>query len=102
MDTIQTSIKVQKKSISSVILYILLSFLLAQIYFVLVTVGLSVGLGTVILWIGLPLLIGTFAMIRGIGAIERSLAREMLGVSIAESRPQRSEQGIWRSGLANL
>ncbi|MBV9228767.1 MAG: sensor domain-containing protein, partial [Chloroflexi bacterium] len=38
----------------------------------------------------------------GIGAIERSLAREMLGITIAEPRPNRSTQGIWRSGLANL
>ncbi len=94
--------KSQGKHIASVILYLNLSFLLGLIYFILIVTALSVGLGTFIIWIGLPLLIGTFAMIRGIGAIERSLARELLGVYIPEPRPRGGERGIWRQGLANL
>jgi hypothetical protein len=98
----ETGIQNRKKSTAGIIVYLLLSFLLGLIYFILTVVGLSVGLGTAIIWVGVLLLVGTFGMIRGIGAIERSLAREMLGVAIAEPRPRRNERGLWRQAVENM
>lgn len=98
----QVNTNIQKTPISSFLIFIFLSFLLSLIFFILTIVGLSVGLGTLILWIGLPLLVGTFAMIRGIGSIERSLVRELLGVTIAQPRQSQGSQGIWRASLVSM
>jgi hypothetical protein len=102
MNTAPINTKDQKKPLASIILYHLLSFPLAILYFVLTVTGLSLGAGTLIIWVGLPILIGSFAMIRGFGGIERSLARGMLGISIAEPRPDPNEKGSWGSALASL
>lgn len=96
MNIMQTRTEAQTKSTARMFFFMLLSFPLGLIFFVAVAVGLSVGLGTLVVWIGLPLLIGTLAMARGIGAIERSLARELLGVSFTEPRPRPGTQGILR------
>ncbi len=60
------------------IVYLLLSMPLGILYFVIIDVGFSVGLGTLILWIGLPILLGTFVAIRGMAAIERRLVVTLL------------------------
>ncbi len=60
------------------IVYLLLSMPLGILYFVLIDVGFSVGLGTLIIWIGLPILLGTFIAIRGMAALERRLVVTLL------------------------
>jgi hypothetical protein len=67
---------------------------LGILYFVLIDVGFSVGLGTLILWIGLPILLGTFIAIRGMAALERRLVVTLLHYplrtrerSYSETRP---------------
>ena len=72
--------------------YLLLSFPLGLIYFILLIVGLSVGLGTLIIWIGAFVLLGTFLLVRGFTAIERKLARVLLRTTIPPRRPQASLQ----------
>jgi hypothetical protein len=93
---------IQKKPTVNFILYMFLSFFLSLIFFVLMIVGLALGVSTFILWIGVPLLIGSFAMIRGMGTIERSLVRELLGVSIAGHPRNQQGQGLWKSLAASI
>jgi hypothetical protein len=50
---------------------VLLGFPLSIVAFVLVVTGLSVGVGTLIIWIGLPLLVLTLLVARGFAAVER-------------------------------
>ncbi len=64
------------------VVYLLLSFPLGIIYFVLTVVGLSVGIGTLIIWVGAFVLLATFLMIRGLTAIERKLAAGLLQTTI--------------------
>ena len=71
----------QQRTVSN-ILYLLLSFPLGLIYFVLVIVGLSVGVSTIIIWVGIPILLLTMLVIRGIAALERDLAVGLLHVEI--------------------
>ncbi|GCE18348.1 sensor domain-containing protein [Dictyobacter kobayashii] len=61
-------------------LYLLLSFPLGLIYFILMIVGLSVGLGTIVVWIGLPILLLTLLGIRGVAIIERDMAASLLHI----------------------
>lgn len=69
------------------IFYLLLSFPLGLIYFVFLIVGLSLGLGTLIIWIGAFILLGTFLAVRGFTKMERELAGSMLRTSIPPRRP---------------
>ena len=58
--------------------YLLLSFPLGIIYFVSMITGLSVGIGTLIIWVGFFVLLGTFLLARGFGSMERGLVSSML------------------------
>jgi len=64
------------------LLYLLLGFPMAIAYFVFLVAGLSMGLGLLVVYIGIPILIGVLEVVRGLGALERLLARAMLDVSI--------------------
>ncbi|HLJ35872.1 MAG TPA: sensor domain-containing protein [Ktedonobacteraceae bacterium] len=66
--------------------YLLLSFPLGTFYFVFLVTMLSLGLSTVIVWVGLPILVLTYFAMRGLAALERELARHMLHVEIADAR----------------
>ncbi|GCE04501.1 sensor domain-containing protein [Dictyobacter aurantiacus] len=74
-------------------LYLLLSFPLGIIYFVILVVGLSVGLGTVIVWIGLPILLLTLLAIRGIAIMERDLAANLLQMPMPYIPPRQPVEG---------
>ncbi len=67
-----------KNTTAGSIVYLLLSMPMGILYFVITVVGLSVGLGTLVIWIGLPILFGTFVAIRGMAAIERQLVVTLL------------------------
>jgi len=64
------------------LLYLLLGFPLGIAYFVFLTVGLSLGAGLLITFVGVPILIGVFFACLGLGAFERSMAQAMLHLSI--------------------
>ncbi len=72
------------------IFYLLLSFPLGLIYFVFLVVFLSLGLGTLIIWIGAFILLMTFMAVRGFTAMERHLTVSMLRTSIPDRRPRYS------------
>ncbi|HEX6477417.1 MAG TPA: sensor domain-containing protein [Ktedonobacteraceae bacterium] len=71
----------QKRSTAGNIAFLLLSFPLGLFYFLLTVIGLAVGVSTLVIWIGLPVLFATLVAIRGMAAIERSMASSLLRVS---------------------
>src|SRR5271154_6650335 len=62
--------------------YLLLAFPLGIAYFVFLITGLSLAGGLLIIFVGVPILIGVFLGCLGLGAFERVMARGMLHVSI--------------------
>src|SRR5438270_7037849 len=53
----------QKSTTIGNIAFLLLSFPLGLLYFLLMVIGLAVGVSTLILWIGLPILFATLVLI---------------------------------------
>jgi signal transduction histidine kinase len=51
--------------------YVLIGFPLSIAAFVVVVTGLAVGVGTLVIWVGLPLLVLTLLVARGFAAVER-------------------------------
>jgi len=68
----------RKPTTAGNIVYLLLSFPMGLIYFLITVFGLSIGLSTLVLWIGLPVLFGTFFAIRGMAELERRLVVSLL------------------------
>lgn len=64
------------------VVYLALSFPLGVLYFVLIVAGLSAGIGTLIVWVGFFVLLGTMLVIRGCAKLERAMARKLLKTSI--------------------
>ena len=63
--------------------YLLLAFPLSLIYFVILVTGIAVGSATLIVWIGVPILLGMMALWWQIATFERLLAIHWLKVPIA-------------------
>src|SRR5690348_17794684 len=59
--------------------YVLLGFPLGLITLVLCVTGFAVGVGTAIIWIGLPILVASLAMSRGFAILERARIGPVLG-----------------------
>lgn len=70
-----------KNTTAGNIAYLLLSFPLGLCYFILIVTGLALGTGTIVIWIGLPILFITLLMVRGMATIERRLAACLLHVT---------------------
>ena len=64
------------------LLYLILTLPLGVLYFVFLVTGLSAGIGTLIVWIGAFVLLGTFLGVKGFTGLERKLARGLLRISI--------------------
>ncbi|MGY1749955.1 sensor histidine kinase [Modestobacter sp. SYSU DS0511] len=62
--------------------YVLLAFPLSLLAFVLVVTGLTVGVGLLVIWVGVPLLVGTVYTARGFAALERSRLPGVLGRAV--------------------
>ena len=71
----------QKRTTAGNITFLLLSFPLGLFYFLLTVIGLAVGVSTLVIWIGLPVLFVTFMIIRGMAEIERRMATSLSHVS---------------------
>ncbi|MBC8091049.1 MAG: sensor domain-containing protein, partial [Pseudonocardia sp.] len=59
--------------------YLLAGLPLGIVAFVVAVTGFSVGVGTLVVWVGLPVLVGTLVAARGLAAAERSLAEYATG-----------------------
>ncbi|WP_327050877.1 sensor domain-containing protein [Halomicrococcus gelatinilyticus] len=64
------------------LLYLALAFPLGLLYFVLLSVGLSLGVGLAITVVGVPLFLAVLALATGLAAVERELTALLLGVDI--------------------
>ena len=65
------------------LLYLLLAFPLGVVYFVGFVTGTAVGLGLLVTWVGLPILLVTLAAAAAAAGIEAQLARRLVGVDAA-------------------
>ncbi|MBM7169462.1 sensor domain-containing protein [Streptomyces sp. G44] len=73
--------------------YALLSLPIGIVSFVLAVTMLSLGAGLLITFIGVPILAGALACCRGVGALERTRARSLLGLDVAPPEPLRPKGG---------
>jgi len=78
-------------------LFLLLSFGLGLAWFISLVTLLAVGFGTVVVWIGIPILAATFALAIWGAQLERSRIRVFLGADIASPYRYLPESGRpWR------
>lgn len=85
------------------LLYLLAAFPLGILYFVTLITGLSFGVGTLIIWIGVPALLLTMILWELFAHMERSLVRNWLGVSVPYVKDPRLASLSWtRQLLARL
>lgn len=78
------------------LIYLLLAFPLSVVYFVFLVTGLSVGIGTLIIWIGIPVLLAVLAASWGLAFIERMLAEVLLREDLPpRSREEDADQSAW-------
>jgi hypothetical protein len=82
------------------LLFLALAFPTGLAYFVFLAVGLPLGLGLAIVWIGLPILALVLALSFGLAALERQLAIRLLGAEVPPMlpapAPSPSEVSVWR------
>ena len=87
----------QKQSIAGSFTFLLLSLPFGLLYFVATITLLSLGLGTLVIWIGLPIILLTMLLIHGFALLERSMAHSLLGITFPEQRAQPvSEASLWQ------
>ncbi|MEU6296528.1 sensor histidine kinase [Streptomyces erythrochromogenes] len=88
--------------------YLLVGLPLSILYFSLAITGVSLGAGLLVTFLGVPVLAGTLAMGRGIGRLERTRVRALLGADVIEPAPIRAKKSgplaamgaVLRSGSA--
>ncbi|MGL5004499.1 MAG: sensor domain-containing protein [Casimicrobium sp.] len=78
--------------------YLLIGFPLGIGYFVLLLTGLATGLGLLIVWVGIPILLACVGLVWLVGKIELGTAKLVLGETledheIARDRPNQSSSG---------
>jgi signal transduction histidine kinase len=77
--------------------YLLLAPFIGFASFLLLTVGLPLGVSLVVVWVGVPLLLGLLAAARAIGAFDRRLVGLLLGAEIDPPAALRNAEGsLWR------
>ena len=89
------------------LLFLGLAFPLGLLYFVFLIVGLSLGFGLLILWIGVPVLALVMAGSWLFAAMERQLAIHLLGAKVPPMSPQSASSSapagnLWRRLTAVL
>ncbi len=77
------------------LLYLLLAFPLGIAYFIFLIFGMSLGGGLLVIFIGVPILIGVLLACLGLGAFERLMARSMLHLSIPSPPDLAYGPGLW-------
>ncbi len=69
------------------VLYLLVGLAFGILWFVLLVTLYSVGIGTIIVWVGVLVIVGTQALLRPIGVIERAQVRRWLGHRVPAPAP---------------
>ncbi|HVV14453.1 sensor histidine kinase [Amycolatopsis sp.] len=86
------------------IVYLIAGLALRLVEFVLTVTFLLVGIGTVVIWVGIPLLMFTTSMVRGFGDLERRFARRLLDTPLPDADRLASEGPLlrrWRYRLVD-
>ncbi|GGL58495.1 sensor domain-containing protein [Planomonospora parontospora] len=73
--------------------YLLLGFPLAIVAFCLMAIGFSLGVGTVAIWVGVPILGASLMLARGFADLERRMLPEVLGHPVARPRYRPTPRG---------
>ncbi len=84
--------------------YLFLSFLLGLVWFVMLVTLISLSVGLVVVWVGVPLFALTMVAWRGGAMLERLAVNAAFGVEIASPYRPTSEQGLmrkWRTMLGD-
>lgn len=79
------------KSLVGAIAFLFLSFPLGLLYFLVVIIGFSVGVGTLVVWVGLPILFITLILVRGMAEVERRMIGGLLGMPLSYQFSKRAE-----------
>ncbi|MEH0404695.1 sensor domain-containing protein [Streptomyces sp. B21-089] len=74
--------------------YVLLSMPISVVLFCFAVTMVSLGLGMLITFLGIPILAAGLAMCRGFGAVERARARALLRLDVADPAPIRGKGGL--------
>ncbi|WP_037348467.1 sensor histidine kinase, partial [Sciscionella sediminilitoris] len=83
--------------------FLLLNFPVRLVMFILLIVGLTLGIGLAVVWVGLPILMLTFALNNRLARFDRNWVGSWLGVHIEEPEPKYSpDQGAFRRLTARL
>ncbi len=83
----------QKSTMAGTIAFLLLSFPLGLTYFIVVVTGISLGAGTLVIWIGLPILFTTVLLIHGMAEIERRMVSSLLRMPLPHQLHEQPETG---------
>ncbi|HEY0757297.1 MAG TPA: sensor domain-containing protein [Ktedonobacteraceae bacterium] len=80
-----------KRTLAGEIAFLMLAFPMSLIFFIVTIVGFSLGMGTLIIWIGLPILFATLYAVHGMAAVERNLVSGLLHMPHAERAQERAQ-----------
>ncbi len=69
------------------LVYLLLAAPMGMVYFSLLAAGISVGLGTAVVWVGVPILFGMAVVWRAAAAFERRLTIWFLEAKVDPTPP---------------
>src|SRR5258707_851440 len=73
-----------KSTLTGEIVFLMLALVLGLIYFNVVIIGLSLATGTLVIWVGLPILFATLYAVHGMAEVERRMVSNLLGMPHSE------------------
>src|SRR5216683_4336740 len=73
-----------KRTLTSEVVFLMLAFVMGLIYFDVVIIGLSLAAGTLVIWIGLPILFAMLYAVHGMAEVERRMVSSLLGMPHSE------------------
>jgi hypothetical protein len=86
-----------------VLAYLLLGLPLGTLYFTILVTGFSLGLGLIITLLGIPVLVITLLIVRGLATFERGLASSLLDAPMPHGAPSSDwAGGFFWAGLRDL
>jgi signal transduction histidine kinase len=77
----------KRRTYTRLLYLLLLAFPLGILYFVILVTGISLGISLLVIWIGVPILLGMAIAVRAAARLERFFAVELLGAEIDPPTP---------------
>ncbi|NYI87324.1 signal transduction histidine kinase [Amycolatopsis endophytica] len=100
----QAPIEQPRPGAAKTIAFMVTSFALRLVQFVLIVTLSLVGIATTVIWVGIPILLWTTSMVRGFGDLERRWVRTMLGTPLPPADRAPVDGGVlrrWRMRLVD-